>query len=331
MRRFVILSLCASLFFFHVQAQEDADTDADTETETQPEAQFEALPETRVGYRVDAEGGPATLAEEVAAAFAVWAGVEGADFTAAEVEEGEAGEAEAVLRYGDASRFGPDTVSLTAASTEPGDAARRISVLLNPAADAFRPAALLHEAGVLAGVPASPTATGVMNPLLPADPVAELSEADRAALTSLRDFAPEDLDRDGVVGFYDLARFAAAFGGTGVNLEGDFNNDGVVDEADLERLRAAYMFSPPSETAPATLSTEEDVTGGDVTGGLGELGEFDESVFDFGTGGDLTGGADVGGDAEGGATGGADTGGAGSGDADEGDIEDTTGGATGGG
>ena len=235
--------------------------------------------------RVDAEGGPATLAEEVAAAFAVWAGVEGADFTAAEVETGEA---EALLRYGDASRFGPDTVSLTVASTEPGDAARRISVLLNPTADAFRPAALLHEAGVLAGVPASATATGVMNPLLPADPVTELTEADRAALTSLRDFAPEDLDRDGVVGFYDLTRFAAAFGGTGVNLEGDFNNDGVVDEADLERLRAAYVFSPPSETAPATLSPEEGATGGDVTGGLGE---FDESVSDeFGTGGDLTGG-----------------------------------------
>ncbi len=337
MRRLLVLTLCASLFFFYGRAQ----TDADAELETQPEAQPEAQPETRVTYRVDVGNGPDALAEEVAAAFAVWEGVEGADFTAAELGsdagEGADDDATAVLGYGDAAQFGPDTVSLTLSSTAPGADAPRISVLLNPDADALRPAALLHETGVLAGVPASPTATGVMNPALSPDESAELTEADRAALVSLETFAPEDLSRDGVVDFYDLARFAAAFGQTGVNLEADFNNDGTVDEADLERLRAAYVFGPPSETAPATLAPAEgDATGGAATGGLGD---FDESAFDenFGAGDettedDTTGGADVEDtDPEDTVTGGADTGGT---DEDGGDTggagSDETGGATGG-
>ena len=159
------------------------------------------------------------------------------------------------MRYGDATRFGPDTVSLTLSSNEgAGENAQRLTVLVNPDTPELRPAALLHEAGILIGVPASLTPADVMNPALTPDAPAELTEADRAAVVSLETFVPEDLNRDGVVDFYDLTRFGAAFGQTGVNVEGDFNGDGTVDEADLALLEAAYVFAPPSETAPVTLT-----------------------------------------------------------------------------
>ena len=293
-------------------------TEPDMTGGTQPDATSPTQPNatsTSVTYRVDAEGGAGTLSGEVAAAFAAWREVEGAGFTATESEdEG------ALVRYGDATQFGPDTVSLTLSSSEGvGENAQRLTVLVNPDKPELRPAALLHETGILIGVPASLTPADVMNPALTPDAPAELTEADRAAVVSLETFVPEDLNRDGVVDFYDLTLFGAAFGQTGVNVEGDFNGDGIVDEADLALLRALYAFAPPSETAPATL-TETDVRGGDLSGGTGGLDEgTDETSFDegiFGTGGAATGGADAG----------IDTGGA-----DEGSIdEDVTGGATGG-
>ncbi len=271
---------------------------------------------TSVTYRVDAEGGAGTLSEDVAAAFATWREVEGAGFTATESED----EAGAVVRYGDAAQFGPDTVSLTLSSSEgAGENAQRLTVLVNPDAPELRPAALLHETGVLIGVPASSAPGDVMNPALTPGAPAELTQADRDAVVSLETFVPEDLNRDGVVDFYDLTRFGAAFGQTGVNIEGDFNGDGTVDETDLALLEAAYVFAPPSETAPATF-TEADVSGGGLSGGSGGLDEgTDENPVDenfFGTGGATTGGADAG---------------IGTGGADEGSSDgEVTGGATGG-
>lgn len=80
--------------------------------------------------------------------------------------------------------------------------------------------------------------------------VAAPTPVDVEALRQLRVFAPEDINRDGVVDFYDLAELAQAYGSRGVNLAADLNGDGVVDDADLEALRRAYRFSPPAERPP---------------------------------------------------------------------------------
>lgn len=72
-----------------------------------------------------------------------------------------------------------------------------------------------------------------------------------------------------MVDFYDLAALAAAYGSRGVNLPEDITGDGVVDGADLERLRAAYVFGAPAEVPPeaAVEGDPEAMTGGAMTGG----------------------------------------------------------------
>lgn len=235
-----------------------------------------------IDYQVDGEGGPANLAAAVAAAFSTWQGVEGADVEANVTEN-----AQNSIRYGGGDDFGPETYSLTVQRIE--DDTRRVEVLLNPTLEPqndLRRRALLHETGVLLGLSTlSGDARGVMNPVFPAGAAANLSEADRTAIASLESFAAEDVNRDGVVDFYDLNDLAASFGQTGVSVPGDINGDGVIDDDDLTRLREAYVFGEPAQTAPASSAEE---TGG-VTGG-GEFGSESEEDFGFSEG-DETGGA----------------------------------------
>ena len=244
-----------------------------------------------IDYQVDGEGGPANLAEAVTAAFSVWQGVEGADVEA-EVSEN----ATNLIRYGGGDDFGPETYSLTLQRSE--DDTRRVVVLLNPTLEPqneLRRRALLHETGVLLGLDTlnSDEGEGVMNPVFPAGAAAALSEVDRAAITNLETFSPEDVNRDGVVDFYDLSELAASFGQSGVSLPGDINADGVVNDTDLTLLREAYVFSEPSETGPTS--------GGSQTGGSTGGADFDEGLdeeFDseFEEGFDeVTGGAETGG------------------------------------
>ena len=243
-----------------------------------------------VDYQVNGEGGPPNLAEAVAAAFLVWQGVEGADVEAT-ITEG----ASNLIRYGGGDDFGPETFSLTLQRTT--DDTRRVEVLLNPTLEPqSRRRALLHETGVLAGLNAfsSDEDEGVMNPTFPAGAATALSEADREAIRNLETFSSEDVNRDGVVDFYDLSELAAFFGQSGVSLPGDINDDGVVDDADLALLREAYVFGAPSETDPTSGGAE---TGG-VTGGADfdedEFGdEFDNEEFDDGGFDETTGGADI--------------------------------------
>ncbi len=200
-----------------------------------------------VTYRVVDDGGPLTLAEDVAAAFAAWNEAEESEIEA-EVDP----DAATLIRYGDSARFGPDTVSLT--TLERQDDTRTVGVLLSPNAGADQTTALLHETGVLLGL--SPADRGVMNPLIGTDAPQTLTDADRDALQALQRFVPADLNRDGVVDFYDLAEFGGAFGRSGVNLPADINGDGDIDDADLAQLRDAYTFSPPSETPPSETAAE---------------------------------------------------------------------------
>lgn len=235
-----------------------------------------------VDYRLNAEGGAADLGARVEAAFERWAAVEGGEVTFNEVEG-----AETVIRYGDGTRFGPDTLSLTVQRTPEAET----RVLLNPTAPDER--ALLHEVGLLLGLSPAPLTQSVMNPLLPAGGAAEPTPADAAALRALVTFAPEDINQDGTVDFYDLAALGAAYGTRGVNVPEDITGDGVVDGADLERLRAAYVFGAPAEVPPEEALAAGDaappsaMTGGTMTGGTMTGGTM--------TGGAMTGGAMTGG------------------------------------
>lgn len=190
-----------------------------------------------VDYRVNSEGGPETLAQEVREAFAAWQELEPG------LEASESEDAATLIRYGGAEQFGPDTYTLTVQRQAPE---RALEVLVNPSSQPERATVLLHETGLLLGL--SPGDAGVMNPAI--GEVLALGESERAELEASASFATEDIDRSGSVDFYDLVALGQAYGQTGVNLRADLNEDGVVDRADLELLREAYTFGPPSPTPP---------------------------------------------------------------------------------
>ncbi len=234
-------------------------------------------------YRIDAEGGPEGLSERVERAGARWSGVEGSEFEASETED-----APNVIRYGDGERFGSDTFSLTVQRT-PNPTTE---VLLNPAEPSDR--ALTHELGLLGGLSAAPGTRSVMNPAIPQEADAELTPADEAALRALAAFVAEDINQDGVVDFYDLADFSTAFGETGVSLPADIDDNGVVNRADLDRLRDAYTFGAPAETPPETGGAPGigSMSGGSMSGGTVSGGTVSGGT---GSGGSVSGGATSGG------------------------------------
>lgn len=106
------------------------------------------------------------------------------------------------------------------------------------------------------------TPNSVMNPSISPDDSVELGEFEKQLVEQLQLFASEDINRDGVVNFYDLVALSQAFGRSGVNDPADINKDGVIDQADVDELRNSYTFSDPSETPPggSTSSTTPDTT-----------------------------------------------------------------------
>jgi hypothetical protein len=108
---------------------------------------------------------------------------------------------------------------------------------------------------------ASLTPNSVMNPSIAPDDSVELGDFERQLLERLELFVSEDINRDGVVNFYDLVALAQAFGRSGVNDPADINRDGLIDQQDVEALRSAYTFSDPSETAPGSSPTTEPTDG----------------------------------------------------------------------
>lgn len=222
------------------QADQLDDPPADHLSEAQPVV---------VHYRVDESGGPLLLSDAVADAAAAWQAAAPGSVTFVATEGEPAGEGPATpsavhsIGYGAAELFGPDALSFTLVRS--GSSA--VQVLVSPTAGADLGAALLHELGVLIGLPEE--GEGVMRSALTPGATSP-APVDVSALRDLRTFRPEDINRDGVVDFYDLAELAAAFGDRGVNLAADLNGDGEVNDADLQILRDAYRFLPPSETPP---------------------------------------------------------------------------------
>ncbi|MBX3139585.1 MAG: hypothetical protein KF875_02400 [Trueperaceae bacterium] len=205
-----------------------------TSAATLPTAPRPAAP--AVAYRVEDDGGPLLLSELASDAAKVWE--EAAPGTAV-FAQGQ--DAATVVRYGADELMGSDALSLTLQRSG------RIEVLISPTAGASVTAALVHELGILLGLPEG--GDGIMARALAQDATAP-TPGEVAELLERRAYLPTDLDRSGAVDFYDLAAFGRAYGQTGVNLAADFNGDGKVDDTDLEALREAYEFGPPSRTAP---------------------------------------------------------------------------------
>jgi hypothetical protein len=197
-------------------------------------------------YRVDDSGGPLTLAEDVAAAAAAW------DRASDRVDLEESASAGATFGFGSPELMGPDLVSLTLLP----DDGRQLEVRLHPRLYRENRGALLHELGLLLGLPAG--GTGVMDPALTAGEAPVPGSAEAAALTALRERVAGDIDGDGLVGLSDLAELGRAYGQRGVNLAADLDGDGVVAAGDVEILRREYRFVEPREAAAEEEEEEEE-------------------------------------------------------------------------
>src|SRR5690606_20436163 len=101
-------------------------------------------PPIEVSYDVADEGGPLLLSESVARAAQAWRDAAG---DAVELTLVSRPGSPNVLRYGDESLFGPDTVSLTAVT---GDGS--VTVYLSPITGPLVQTALVHELGVVLGI-----------------------------------------------------------------------------------------------------------------------------------------------------------------------------------
>lgn len=199
---------------------------------------------------VEAAGGPADLTDAVTAAVKAWRDA-APGLVSLELAPGSA----STIRYVAPALLGPDTLSLD--TRVPGKDG--VTVEVATAAVTSHPMVLLHEVGVLVGLPEG--GQGVMAFAVPASAEPDTpTAADAAALKALRTFAPEDLNRDGTVDFYDLVLFGQAFGTQGVNLPADFNGDGRVDGRDLALLEKAYHFTAPSQTPPTSGTNAGDTS-----------------------------------------------------------------------
>lgn len=210
----------------------------------------EAAPDTREPVRVtvDAAGGPLDLEERLRDAADAWreAGIE---TLALEI----AAEAPHLVRYAPAERMGPDTVTLTLRRND----ADGLEVWVHPRLLQDHPAALLRVVARLAGVEGG---AGSLDPALSAEDPAAPSEEDVRRWREARSYPPEDVNRDGAVDFLDLIEVAERYGERGVDLAADIDGSGVVDDADLRRLREAYAFTSPAEE-PDSPSESSDTDG----------------------------------------------------------------------
>ena len=239
-RRLALAALLVLVVAGLASAQDGSSAPAPAAPTAPPPAAPQAPAAPARTVSVDASGGPASLADDLQAAIAAWTKA-APDLALLTIDASAASS----VGYAAPARLGPDTLSLDL--RVPGRDG--VEVRLASGAPAEHPMVLLHEVGVLLGLPEG--GSGVMAFAVPAsnEPTGPTA-ADVQALRAQRTYAREDLNRDGTVDFYDLVLFGQAFGTQGVNLPADFNGDGRVDRQDLTMLENAYTFAPPSKTGP---------------------------------------------------------------------------------
>lgn len=209
-------------------------------------------------YSVDVSGGPLTLPEEVAEAAAAW------NSASEEARLEQSAAAENRISFADPELLGPDLVSATLVR----DDETGLEVWLNPETYREFPQALVHELGLLLGLPSA--SSGVMDPALSGDNPNAPTEADLQALAVAQGRTGGDIDGDGVVGLADLAALGRAYGQRGVNLAADLDGDGMVGAADVELLRENYTFTAPApvpeENEPSENQPDANQSGGNEAG-----------------------------------------------------------------
>lgn len=225
----------------NAEATDDAEPTDDEAAAVEATDEDVSPPAKTVRLAVDDRDGPLLLSAAVAEAAAAWSTATG-DLAHFEIVD----DADRLVRYGDLALLGPDAWSLTLAWSLP-DGSTRLEALVSPTVGAARSAVLLHELGVTLGLPEGEG--GVMAYTVDVAATTPTPE-DADAFRAQQRFVPEDLDRNGVVDFYDLEAFGRAYGSEGVNLAADVDGDGRVDDADLQRLIGAYTFTPPREAPP---------------------------------------------------------------------------------
>ncbi|NBC96759.1 MAG: hypothetical protein GVY27_10445, partial [Deinococcus-Thermus bacterium] len=142
-------------------------------------------------------------------------------------------QADDAVRIGPEAWFGPDALALSRRTPD----AAGVEILLAPGPDGRRTDVLARELGLLAGLPLS--ATPVASGLLPVGDAAPVRPEDAQALANANEGPVADLNGDGAVDVYDLARLAESYGEVGTRLPADLDRSGQVDDADVELLRAA--------------------------------------------------------------------------------------------
>lgn len=219
-------------------------------------------------YSVDVSGGPLTLPEEVAEAAAAW------NSASEEARLEQSAAAENRIEFADPELLGPDLVSATLVRDDEAG----FDVWLNPEIYREFPQALIHELGLLLGLPSA--SSGVMDPALSGDSPEAPTEADLQALTAAQGRTGGDIDGDGVVGLADLAALGRAYGQRGVNLSADLDGDGVVGAADVELLRENYTFTAPAPVPEETEPAEDQPDANQA--GSNEVGEADPDGYQAG-------------------------------------------------
>jgi hypothetical protein len=153
-------------------------------------------------------------------------------------------EADDAVRIGPEAWFGPDALALSRRTPD----AAGVEILLAPGPDGRRSDVLARELGLLAGLPRGDTP--VSSGLLPVGDAAAVRPEDAQELANANEGPVADLNGDGAVDLYDLARLAESYGEVGTRLPADLDRSGRVDDADVEILREAYEFLPASRDVP---------------------------------------------------------------------------------
>ncbi|MDZ7801625.1 MAG: hypothetical protein U5K81_12645 [Trueperaceae bacterium] len=257
-------------------ADADADADADAEAanedadpadEASEQAEAAVSDEAEAGPEPDAETEAETDAETDAEAEAVVVRLRPPEDDALRsVLEGAAerwttagapmrvtfaDEARDVIRIGPAELFSAGALSLSRRAQDGAG----IEVLLRPGSGGRRDDVVAYELGRLAGAPRR--AEGLLSGTFPATPEDGPGQDDVDALREASGRTPGDLDGDGVVDLYDLARLAERYGQSGTRMPEDLDGSGTVDDADIRILREGYEFLPPAREAPPNVQEGE--------------------------------------------------------------------------